>query len=86
MGLIAQEVDKLIKSKGYQINIVHTPSNPTDNYSIAYGELVMPLVKAVQEQQQQIEELKKKNDAQQNLNNELLERIIKLESIPVNKK
>jgi len=61
MGLIAQELEKLIKDKGYKLDVVHTPSNPTDNYSIAYGELIAPLIKAMQEQQQQIEKLKKEN-------------------------
>ena len=59
MGFIAQEMEKLLKEKGYNLSLVHVPTNPTDNYSIAYGELVVPLVKAIQEQQQQIEELKK---------------------------
>jgi trimeric autotransporter adhesin len=59
MGFIAQDVEKLVKEKGYNLSVVHAPTNPTDNYSIAYGELLVPLVKAVQEQQKQIEELKK---------------------------
>jgi len=59
MGFIAQDMDNLVKEKGYNLSLVHTPANPTDNYSIAYGELVVPLVKAVQEQQKMIEELKK---------------------------
>ncbi len=62
MGFIAQEVDKLVKEKGYGLSLVHAPTNATDNYSIAYGELVVPLVKAVQEQQKMIEELIKKNE------------------------
>ena len=49
MGFIAQDVAKLVKDKGYHLSLVHTPTNTTDNYSIAYGELIMPLVKAVQE-------------------------------------
>jgi hypothetical protein len=40
----------------------------------------------VQEQQQQIEELEKRNNSQQKLNEELLQRIVKLESTLVNKK
>lgn len=59
MGFIAQEVDKLIKEKGYNLSVVHAPTNPTDNYSIAYGELIVPLVKAIQEQQKMIEALTK---------------------------
>lgn len=63
MGFIAQDVDKLVKEKGYNLSLVHTPTNATDNYSIAYGELVVPLIKAVQEQQKMIEELKKEVEA-----------------------
>ncbi len=37
---------------------MHAPTNETDNYSMAYAEFVVPLVKAVQEQQVQIDELK----------------------------
>jgi hypothetical protein len=55
MGFIAQDVEKFVREKGYDISLVHAPSNPTDNYSIAYGELVVPLVKAMQEQQALIE-------------------------------
>jgi len=62
IGLIAQEVDQLIRSKGYKLSLVHTPGNPKDNYSIAYGELIPVLIKAIQEQQQRIEELKKEID------------------------
>jgi hypothetical protein len=58
MGFIAQDVEKLVKEKGYNLSLVHAPTNPTDNYSIAYGELVVPLVKAVQEQQAMIVEMK----------------------------
>jgi hypothetical protein len=49
----------MIKEKGYSFSIVHEPQNATDNYSMAYGELIVPLVKAVQEQQIMIEKLQK---------------------------
>ena len=61
MGFIAQEIDSLIKEKKYELSLVKAPSNPTDNYSMAYSELIAPLVKAVQEQQLQLEALKKEN-------------------------
>ena len=35
-------------------NGVHAPENDKDNYSLSYAHFVMPLVKAVQEQQEQI--------------------------------
>jgi trimeric autotransporter adhesin len=65
-GFIAQEVELAAKEVGYDFNGVHVPVNEDDNYSVAYAEFVVPLVKAVQEQQvmigaqqQQIDELKK---------------------------
>lgn len=61
MGFIAQDVEELIKQKKYQLSIVKTPATANDNYSLAYSELIAPLVRAVQEQQQQIELLKKDN-------------------------
>src|SRR5690606_24353429 len=56
-GFLAQEVEATASRLGYEFDGIHTPdpSNPTDNYSIAYSQFVMPLVKAVQEQQQTIE-------------------------------
>jgi len=48
-GFIAQEVERTAKEIGYDFDGVNAPQNETDNYSIAYGEFVVPLVKAVQE-------------------------------------
>jgi hypothetical protein len=72
MGFIAQDVDQLVKQKGYPFSIVHTPTNATDNYSIAYGEFIVPLVKGMQEQQKQIEELKGIIQKQQHQINQLI--------------
>jgi hypothetical protein len=58
-GFIAQEVEQAAKAVGYDFNGVHVPENDNDNYSLAYSEFTVPLVKAVQEQQQMIEELRK---------------------------
>ncbi|MFN0212864.1 MAG: T9SS type A sorting domain-containing protein [Saprospiraceae bacterium] len=59
MGFVAQDVERLCREQGLNLsNIVHTPESAADNYSVAYGQMVVPLVKAVQEQQAQIEELK----------------------------
>lgn len=54
-GFIAQEVEKAAKEAGYDFNGVHTPESAKDNYSLAYGQFVVPLVKGMQEQQQMIE-------------------------------
>jgi trimeric autotransporter adhesin len=56
-GFIAQEVEKAAAVAGYNFNGVHKPENDNDNYSLAYSEFVVPLVKGMQEQQQMIEQL-----------------------------
>ncbi len=71
-GFIAQEVEIAAKKSGYNFNGVHAPENPTDNYSISYEKLVVPLVKAVQE-------LSNKNDALQLENEALKDRLDKIE-------
>ncbi len=48
-GFIAQEVEKAAKDCGFITDIVHVPVDENDNYSIAYGNMIVPLVKAVQE-------------------------------------
>lgn len=54
-GFIAQEVEAVAKRIGYTFDGVNAPKNPTDNYSIAYGQFVPSLVKGMQEQQEEIE-------------------------------
>jgi hypothetical protein len=49
-----------------------------DHYRLAYGEFVVPIVKAMQEQQQIINDLKKNND-------DLKTRLDKLEKLMMNK-
>ncbi len=53
-GFLAQEVEQVAKEVGYDFNGIHVPVDANDNYSLAYAEFVVPLVKAVQEQQQLI--------------------------------
>ena len=60
VGFIAQEVEQTITQTGFtEFDALHAPTNERDNYSLSYEEFVVPLVKAIQEQQLQIEELKK---------------------------
>ena len=60
VGFIAQDVEKIVKQTGFTaFDAVHAPTNETDNYSMGYSEFVVPLVKAVQEQQVLIEELRR---------------------------
>jgi hypothetical protein len=60
-GFIGQEVAEAAKAAGYNFDGVHVPVDDIDNYSIAYSQFVVPLVKAVQEQQVMIDDLKKEN-------------------------
>ncbi|MHC0442507.1 tail fiber domain-containing protein [Flavobacterium sp. 3-210] len=58
-GFIAQEVEAAANTIGYKFSGVVKPQNDQDYYSLRYSEFVVPLVKAVQEQQSQIETLQK---------------------------
>jgi trimeric autotransporter adhesin len=58
---------------------VDAPKNENDVYSLRYSEFVVPLVKAVQEQQQQIDTLKKENDLSKQIISDLQKRIADLE-------
>ena len=65
-GFIAQEVEKAAIQTGYDFDGVIKPAHSKDHYRIAYGEFVVPIVKAIQDQQQiivlQADEIKKMNE------------------------
>src|SRR5690554_1494383 len=54
-GFLAQEVERVAQEIGYEFDGVNKPQNDRDNYTLAYSTFVVPLVKAVQEQQALIE-------------------------------
>ncbi len=58
-GFVAQEVEIAAKQVGYDFSGVDKPKNDKDFYGLRYAEFVVPLVKAVQEQQLMIEDLQK---------------------------
>ena len=58
-GFIAQDVEAAAKSVGFDFSGVDKPKNAGDTYGLRYAEFVVPLVKAVQEQQEMIEALRK---------------------------
>jgi hypothetical protein len=66
-GFIAQEVEEAAKKTGYDFDGVHVPQNDGDNYSLAYAEFVVPLVKAVQELSEKNDELNLKVQQFENL-------------------
>lgn len=53
-GFLAQDIEKTADEIGYNFDGVHKPTSDKDNYSIAYTQFVMPLIKAIQEQQDMI--------------------------------
>ena len=71
-GFFAQDVEEAAKSINYSFSGVHNPKNG-GLLSIDYSAFVVPLVKAVQEQQSIIEK-------QQKLIDELLKRVTALEN------
>jgi hypothetical protein len=75
-GFVAQDVEQAAHEIGYDFSGVQKPANPNELYSIRYSDFVMPLVKSVQELNDQlkteVEQLKAENT-------ELLQRIERLE-------
>lgn len=53
-GFLAQQVAKVAQQLGYDFSGVTIPENGNDLYTLSYAQFVVPLVKAVQEQQQMI--------------------------------
>jgi trimeric autotransporter adhesin len=80
-GFVAQEVEQAAKDAGYEFSGIDKPKNEQDLYGLRYSDFVVPLAKAIQEQQQMIEELRKTNTDIKNQNADLLRRIEKLESM-----
>ena len=58
-GFIAQEVETAAKETGFSFSGVDSPERPEGLYALRYADFVVPLVKAMQEQQTIIEELRK---------------------------
>lgn len=90
-GFIAQEVEQAASEAGYNFNGIHKPEHAADNYSLAYSQFVVPLVKAVQEQQQMIDQQQQVNEtlaatvaAQQKQIEELKKMVASIAGQPVN--
>ncbi len=59
-GFVANDVDRICNEIGYKFDGVTAPADKEGHYLLAYSQFVVPLVKAVQEQQLEIENLEKK--------------------------
>ena len=60
---------------------VDKPQDENGLYRLRYAEFVVPLVKGVQELSSENDELKKQNEAQQKINQDLQDRLAKLEAM-----
>ncbi|UGS23395.1 tail fiber domain-containing protein [Flavobacterium channae] len=79
-GFIAQEVAQTAKSLNFDFSGIDAPKKIDGLYGLRYAEFVVPLVKAVQEQQQIIEEQNEKIKQLEAINKEILNRLEKLET------
>jgi trimeric autotransporter adhesin len=78
-GFVAQEVQTAAQKLGFQFSGVDAPKNDKDFYGLRYAEFVVPLVKAVQEQQQKIEKVERENADLKNKLTKMMQRIEALE-------
>ncbi|MGE5355063.1 MAG: tail fiber domain-containing protein [Deltaproteobacteria bacterium] len=79
-GFLAQELEKACKEIGFEFSGLHIPSSDVDNYSISYDSFVPVLVKAIQEQQREINNLKTQNEHLIQNNDQLNSRLERLET------
>jgi len=89
-GFIAQDVEKVAQSIGYDFSGVDAPEDGKGAYGLRYAEFVVPLVKAVQELSEQnerlIEAMKEQQDImkeQQDIIEKLNQKVEKLENASV---
>lgn len=79
-GFVAQEVETAAKKIGFNFSGLDAPGNADDVYSLRYADFVVPLVKAVQEQQTIIETQDQKIRSQQLQIDALEKRLLLLEN------
>jgi len=78
-GFIAQEVEKAAKEVNYNFSGIKAPNKENELYGLSYSEFVVPLVKAVQEQQEMIDEIKNSINTKEKLIKMLNKRIETIE-------
>jgi len=60
-GFLAQEVEQVAASVGYDFSGVDKPADGSGYYGLRYGDFTAPMVRAIQEQQVEIQKLKEEN-------------------------
>lgn len=78
-GFVAQEVETAANKIGFNFSGLDAPGNADDVYSLRYADFVVPLVKAVQEQQAIIEKQDQRISSQQQHIDALEKRLASLE-------
>lgn len=78
-GFVAQEVETAANKIGFNFSGLDAPGNSDDVYSLRYADFVVPLVKAVQEQQAIIERQDQQLGVQQRQIDVLEKRLLLLE-------
>lgn len=79
-GFIAQEVETAAQAVNYDFSGIKKPQNASDQYGLAYADFIPSLVKALQEQQAQIE-IQKKMQEQQSARIRLLEELLRKQQL-----
>ena len=72
-----EDLKQQAKKLGFNFSGVDAPKNENDVYSLRYAEFVVPLVKAVQEQQQMITDMQKRIQLLEDQNKLLLQLVKK---------
>jgi hypothetical protein len=89
-GFLAQDVAKAAHELNYEFSGVDIPDNDKDLYTLRYSEFVVPLVKAVQEQQDEIGKIKEENTLLKNENDMLKQQLqnfeLRLRNLETNSK
>ena len=80
-GFIAQEVEKAAKMTGYDFDGLKAPKTEKEYYSLSYSSFVVPLVKAVQEQQEMIRKQDQKIEEQDQTIAELVRQMKELRQL-----
>lgn len=78
-GFIAQEVEQAAVNSGYDFSGVIKPRSAKEHYSLSYDAFVVPLVKAVQEQQAVINAQQQQLQEQQRVNETLNKQLDELQ-------
>jgi hypothetical protein len=80
-GFIAQEVEQALDQLGQEFSGLCRPANENDHYSLRYSEFVVPLVKGMQEQQTEIDQLRFDNQQLRSQVNDLRSQVNEMESL-----